>query len=228
MAEDIFFIAGTDTGCGKTLVAECLLETLKARGMKVVGMKPVATGAEKTPKGLINSDALRLQTYSSNMPDYADVNPFVYEIPCSPNIAADKAGREINLETIGMAYQRLRNQADIVIVEGIGGWRVPLSDDLYAGEIAGFLKAPVILVVGLRLGCINHALLSVEAIERDGIPLKGWIANYVDPDYVTGEETIRYLKSRIGAPLLGVFPCINNHSVSGGQMCKYLDVNAVL
>ena len=159
---------------------------------------------------------------------YADVNPFVYATPCSPNFAAAAAGPEVDMAVIIDACRKLQDRADIVVVEGVGGWRAPLSNDYFAGDIARALNAPVIFVVGMRLGCINHTLLSMEAIERDGIPLKGWVANFPDPGYITATETTAYLQSRIAAPLLGAIPWINNHSVSGGEGREYLDVNAVL
>lgn len=222
------FISGTDTGCGKTLVAESLLIALNKQGVKAVGMKPVAAGAQVTALGPVNDDAVRLQTRSGVPLSYAEVNPYLFETPCSPNFAAAITGREIELETIKAAFLRLSQHAEVVIVEGIGGWRVPLSERCYAGDIARLLRAPVIFVAGLKLGCINHALLSVEAIAGDGVPLKGWVANHLDPDYGNGAETVDFLRSRINAPLLGVFPCSNNHSVSGDEMWENLDISAVL
>ena len=223
-----FFISGTDTGCGKTLAAESLLIALGSRGLMAAGMKPVATGAEVTANGLVNGDVVRLQKRSTIPLVHAEINPYCFNTPCSPNFAAETAGVEIGLEKIETAFRQLALRVDIIIVEGIGGWRVPLSARLHAGDIARQLKLPVIFVTGLKLGCINHTLLSIEAIAGDGIPLKGWIANYVDPGYTTGGETIDFLRSRIAAPLLGVFPCSNNHSVSGEEMWENLDVSALL
>ncbi len=198
------FIAGTDTEVGKTVITCGLLRALNGLGRTAVGMKPVATGAESTSAGLRNDDALRLIANSHPKLSYTTVNPCVYKEPASPNIAASRMGEEVKLDVIEAAYRICRAQAEIVLVEGIGGWRVPLSDTLQTVDLVRHLDLPVILVCGMRLGCINHALLSAAAIVADGRRLIGWVANAMDPEYGFKTETINILCEGIPAPLLGV------------------------
>ena len=198
------FIAGTDTGIGKTHVSVALLHALRAAGRHAVGMKPVASGCERTPLGLRNADALALQSASSGSPEYADVNPFAFIAPVSPHLAAAAEGRRVELAPIRAAGARLATQADILVVEGVGGWLAPLADDLLANALPRTLDLPVILVVGLRLGCLNHALLSARAIAADGARLLGWIANPVDPEMTMAAENLASLRALLPAPCLGV------------------------
>ena len=198
------FIAGTDTGIGKTHVSVALLHALRAAGWRAVGMKPVASGCERTPDGLRNADALALQAASNPMPDYADVNPFAFIAPVSPHLAAAAEGRRVELTPIRAAHARLAAQADLVVVEGVGGWLAPLADDLLADALPRALDLPVILVVGLRLGCLNHTLLSARAIVADGARLLGWIANPVDPEMALAAENLATLRALLPAPCLGV------------------------
>ena len=198
------FIAGTDTGIGKTHASVALLHALRAAGRRAVGMKPVASGCERTPAGLRNADALALQAASDPLPDYADVNPFAFALAVSPHLAAAAEGRRVELAPIRAAYARLAAQADVVVVEGVGGWLAPLADDLAASALPRALDLPVILVVGLRLGCLNHALLSARAIAADGAHLLGWIANPVEPDMAMAGENLASLHALLPAPCLGV------------------------
>jgi len=198
------FIAGTDTGIGKTHVSVALLHALRAAGQCAVGMKPVASGCERTPAGPRNADALALQSASAGSPDYADVNPFAFIAPVSPHLAAAAEGRRVELAPIRAACARLATQADILVVEGVGGWLAPLADDLLADALPRTLDLPVILVVGLRLGCLNHALLSARAIAADGVRLLGWIANPVDPEMALAAENLATLRRLLPAPCLGV------------------------
>ena len=202
-ASDVF-IAGTDTGIGKTHVSVALLHALRAAGQRAVGMKPVASGCERTPAGLRNADALALQSASSGSPDYADVNPFAFMAPVSPHLAAAVEGRRVELAPIRAAHARLAAQADGVVVEGVGGWLAPLADDLPASALPRALGLPVILVVGLRLGCLNHALLSARAIAADSARLLGWIANPVEPEMALAAENLATLRALLPAPCLGV------------------------
>jgi dethiobiotin synthetase len=195
------FIAGTDTGIGKTHVAAALVHALVASGVAAAGMKPVASGCED---GRHNDDALTLQAASSPPPSYDDVNPLAFREAVAPHLAAAREGRTISLDAVAPAYARLRAQYDTVVVEGVGGWMVPLSDTLMASGIAQAWGLPVILVVGLRLGCINHALLSARAIEADGCRLLGWIGNRVDAKFALAEENIETLRSLMPAPCLGI------------------------
>lgn len=200
------FITGTDTGVGKTWAALALMAALQAQGKQVAGMKPVASGCEETPEGLRNDDALRLQAQSSCANEYGLVNPYAFAPPIAPHIAAELSGMNINLDVIADAYRALARQNKIVVVEGIGGWRVPLGEKTTLADLVCALNLSVILVVGVRLGCINHALLTVEAIKGDGVPFTGWIASRIDPGYREAGKTLATLTSRIYAPLLGVFP----------------------
>ena len=203
MAEGCF-VAGTDTGIGKTHASVALLEALRARGFRAVGMKPVASGCEATREGLRNADAAALIEASDPKPEYALCNPFALPDPIAPHLAARAAGVEIATAPILNAYARLAATADRVVVEGVGGWAVPFSDTLMQADLVRALDLPVILVVGMRLGCLNHALLSVRAIRADGATLRGWIANRVDPEMMAAEGNLATLQARIDAPLLGV------------------------
>jgi dethiobiotin synthetase len=200
------FIAGTDTGIGKTHVACALLHALRNAGTQACGMKPVASGCARTPDGLRNEDALALIAASDPQPDYATCNPYAFEPAIAPHLAAGDAGVPMELANIGAAYQRLAAQAECVVVEGVGGWMVPLADSLDAGAISRALNLPVILVVGLRLGCINHARLSARAIEQDGCELLGWIGNRVDPAMQRADANLETLRRLLPAPCLGVLP----------------------
>ncbi|MEW7980790.1 MAG: dethiobiotin synthase [gamma proteobacterium symbiont of Phacoides pectinatus] len=199
-------ITGTDTECGKTEVTLGLMHALQGRGLRVLGMKPVASGALPTPRGLRNEDALRIQAQGSTPLPYRQVNPYAFEPPVAPHLAAAEAGVEIAFDPIREGVRGLARQADLVLVEGVGGWRVPLGPDGDLCDLARTLELPVILVVGMRLGCINHALLSVESIVASGLPLAGWVANRVDPGMRVAEGNLRTLRQGIPAPLLGEVP----------------------
>lgn len=199
-----FFVTGTDTGAGKTHASCVLLASLRAQGLRASGMKPVASGSVATPRGLRNEDAEALIAASDPQPVYADCNPYAFEPPIAPHIAAREAGVEIALAPIHAAHARIASGADRTVVEGVGGWMAPLSDTLMQADLARALELPVILVVGLRLGCLNHALLTTRAIRADGCVLRGWIANRVDPAMERGDENLATLRARIDAPLLGV------------------------
>lgn len=198
------YVTGTDTGIGKTRSACVLLHAFNARGLHAVGMKPVASGSRPTRDGLRNEDAEALRAASNPVPPRADCNPVALAPPIAPHLAALEAGIAIELEVLRGAYARLAALAGRVVVEGVGGWAVPFSKSLMQADLVHALDASVILVVGLRLGCLNHALLSVRAIRSDGCRLAGWIANRVDPDMARVEENIATLRERIDAPLLGV------------------------
>lgn len=201
-----WFVTGTDTGVGKTLVSRLLLEALQRAGHSAVGMKPVASGCHVTAAGLRSDDALELMAVSGVMADYADVNPYALASPCAPHIAAQEMGVAIQPERILESFRRLQQKSPWVVVEGVGGWRVPLGERLTMAEVAHDLGLPVILVVGLRLGCLNHALLTAEAIRRADIPLAGWVANLIDPAMTHVPENITTLAQKIEAPLLAQIP----------------------
>jgi len=208
-----FLITDTDTEIGKTWCSLALIQYFKNQGVSVAGMKPVATGCRNTEQGLRNDDAEQLLNLSGlNLP-YDLVNPYTFVPPLSPHIAAAQVGQTIQLDKIIQAYQLLSAQADSIIVEGIGGWRVPLNETQSIKDVVQLTELKVILVVGIRLGCINHGLLTAEAIVRDGCNLVGWIANIIDPDF-SAQSSIDTLKSRIKAPLLGQLPFLKHQNIS--------------
>jgi len=200
------FVTGTDTGIGKTVVTAALLTALRQRNHRAIGMKPVASGCEAGADGLRNADAEALIAHSSAGLDYALVNPYALAEPVAPHLAASASGLEIRLDRCVAAYGALSTNADFVVVEGVGGWAVPFGPALMQADLVCALRVPVILVVGLRLGCINHALLSARAIEADGCTLAGWIGNRIDPDMARCDENIATLKDRLTAPCLSVLP----------------------
>jgi dethiobiotin synthetase len=200
------YITGTDTGAGKSLASASLLHALRLQGHRAVGMKPVASGCEATPDGLRNEDALLLQSASAPTPAYEDVNPYALALPLAPELAAADAGVDLELAPILAAHARLAMQADTVVVEGVGGWAAPLSATLDQIDLVRALDLPVVLVVGLRLGCINHARLTARAIEADGARLIGWIASDVDPSMARADDNFRLLHERLPAPCWGRLP----------------------
>ncbi|MCC6208884.1 MAG: dethiobiotin synthase, partial [Gammaproteobacteria bacterium] len=199
-----FFVTGTDTGIGKTWCSAALLAALRRRGHTALGMKPVASGCAVTAEGPRSDDALLLmQQGTTPAPPYELMNPYALTAPIAPHLAARHAGVEIRLERILATLAELSRRADFTVIEGIGGWHVPLNARETVADLAGATGLPVILVVGIRLGCLNHALLSAAAI-RHGPGLAGWIANHVDADTAYANENIDSLRERIDAPLLGV------------------------
>ncbi|OOZ36555.1 dethiobiotin synthase [Solemya velesiana gill symbiont] len=201
-----YFITGTDTECGKTEVTLGLMHLLQSRDWRVLGMKPIASGADKAPAGLRNEDAVRIRRQASLSVSCELVNPYAFEPPIAPHLAAEQAGVEIDIEKILLYYQKLSHLADSVIVEGVGGWQVPLGPESTVSDLAAELGLPVILVVGLKLGCINHALLTAESIKARGLELAGWVANVADSEMLEPEGNLESLKPRIQAPLLGFVP----------------------
>ena len=200
------YITGTDTGIGKTLVAATLLHAWRGRGLHVAGLKPVASGCVQSAQGWRNDDALALQLASDPRPEYADVNPYALPLPLAPELAARAAGTEVTLSPILDAYARLATQADVVVVEGVGGWAAPLSATLDQADVVRALQLPVLLVVGMRLGCLNHACLSARAIVADGCTLAGWIASDIDPSMEAADDNIDILAARLPAPCWGRLP----------------------
>jgi dethiobiotin synthetase len=200
------FVTGTDTDCGKTEVGLGVMVALKRRGLRVLGMKPIASGCERTADGLRNEDALRLQAEGSLEVDYDLVNPYCFEPPIAPHIAAGRAGLEIELEVIRDRAHKLAAQADFLVVEGVGGWRVPLGPALSVSDLPLSLGLPVVLVVGLKLGCINHSLLTAESVRATGNRLIGWIANQMEPNMRARDENLATLAALLGVPCLGVVP----------------------
>ncbi len=217
-----FFIAGTDTGVGKTLVCCALLQSFVASGKKTAGMKPVAAGCENGKW----MDVELLVASSNVVVAREQINPYALVPPLAPHIAAAQANIEIDLTVIRQAYVELSNHAEVVIVEGVGGFLVPLNDRQDGADLAKVLGLPVILVVGMRLGCLNHALLTEKAIQVAGLYLSGWVANCIDPNMAALEENIHTLKQRLGCPLLGVLPF--NEVLKKQQLFKFLDISKLV
>ena len=201
-----WFVTGTDTGIGKSLASATLLHALRARGLRAVGMKPLASGCEATPEGWRNEDALALLAACSPRRAFAHVNPCAVPKPVAPHVAPRDAGIRVTLAPIVSAFERLSAQADAVVVEGVGGWAAPLSATLDQADLARALDLPVVMVVGLRLGCISHARLTARAIERDGLRLAGWIANDIDPAMARADDNFELLKQRLPVACWGRLP----------------------
>ncbi len=197
------FVTGTDTEVGKTVVAAALLRLFSAAGVRTLGMKPVASGAVMSPSGPRSEDAERLIAAMSEPAGYGEVNPYLFEPAVAPHLAAAEVGVRIDLDRIVQAYRVLRARAEVVVVEGVGGWLVPLDDALTVQDLALKIDLPVLLVVGMQLGCINHALLSERAILGSGCRLAGWIANRHRGDYPMIEQNIDTLADRMSSPFLG-------------------------
>jgi len=201
------FVTGTDTGIGKTVAACALVHALRARGLRVAPMKPVAAGAEGHDGIQANADTMALIAAAGLAREAAaDVTPVLLREPMAPHIAAQREGLRITAEPIRAAFERLVARADFVVAEGVGGYLVPLADDWDAADLARELGLPVVLVVGMRLGCLNHALLTAQAIAASGMPLAGWIANTLDPLMAVPDENVEALRVRLAAPLLGRLP----------------------
>lgn len=206
-----FFITGTDTEIGKTFVSSLLIKMFVEEGFNVVGMKPIASGAKNIDGVLKNDDALSLMDASNVDVDYQIINPYVFEPAVSPHIAAQEAGVEITCNVIKSNFEQLEKKSDVVVVEGVGGWHAPLSSHTTVADLAEELHLPIILVVGLRLGCLNHALLTAQAIRQSGLPIAGWVANHVTKDFSSAEENISTLKHFLNDfPFLGSIPYQTN------------------
>lgn len=208
-----YFITGTDTDAGKTTLAAGFLYAAKQQQLSTLAMKPVASGCEMTKQGLRNSDALALMAQSSIKLAYQAVNPYAFAPPIAPHLAAKEVGLELNVSDLYSAAQIiLQKQADLTLIEGAGGWRVPLSNQAFLSDLAIALKLPVILVVGVKLGCINHAVLTAEAIINDGLKLAGWVANGIDANCSYLEGNLASLKQLMPAPCLGEVPYLEQAS----------------
>ncbi len=222
------FVTGTDTEIGKTVVSLGLMQVLQDRGLCVAGMKPVASGCEPTPDGLRNADALSLQQQSSIELDYARVNPYALEPAIAPHLAAAVAGVDINLQHIHAVFEALASEVDVVVVEGVGGWRVPLNPHQDVADLALLLGLDVCLVVGMRLGCLNHALLTASAIESCGCRLAGWVANQLPPTMDAVEANLNTLKAKLSVPLFGIIPGqdeVNVRTVAAALVYTFVEEN---
>lgn len=198
------FITGTDTDVGKTYVGEIILRKLQQLGIQTAAMKPVASGAQHYMGNLQNDDALRLQRVAKIKLPYELLNPYVFAPSIAPHLAAAQVSQHIDLEYIKAKFKQIVVQADFVVVEGVGGWLVPLGADHTVADLCRVLDLPVLLVIGMRLGCLNHALLTVESMARKSVNLVGWVANCIDPGFDCLDENVQTLCVHIKAPLLGV------------------------
>ncbi|RDL43669.1 dethiobiotin synthase [Marinomonas piezotolerans] len=204
MAKQQFFITGTDTDAGKTYVCKGLLNAATRKGLRTIGLKPIAAGAQRVDGQLMNDDAIALQKASSIDLRYEQVNPIVFEPAIAPHIAAAKEGRMLSASRLeGFVRGSLLMPHDLALVEGAGGWRVPLNDRELLSDLAKRLSLPVIVVVNMRLGCLNHAVLTMEAIRRDGLNIAGWVANTADDEMPYYDENLDTLKTIVAATFLG-------------------------
>ncbi|MCD6061824.1 MAG: dethiobiotin synthase [Moraxellaceae bacterium] len=202
-----YFVTGTDTGVGKTTVSCALLAAARAQGLRTLALKPLAAGCEETPQGLRNADALALMQAMTEPLAYEEVNPVALAQPLAPHLAARAANRRLSIQQLGgFARGALMRRVDLALVEGAGGWRVPVNEREMLSALPRDLGLPVILVVGLRLGCLNHAILTTEAILRDGVRLAAWVGSVVEPDMAALEDNVETLKALLPAPCLGVLP----------------------
>jgi dethiobiotin synthetase len=209
------FVTGTDTGVGKTVVAAGLVRLAASGGRRVVGLKPIASGAERTPDGLRNEDALALAAESSVPLPYALTNPLCFEPAIAPHLAAAEAGAAIAVPELVAWYAHATAQAELAIVEGAGGWRVPLHPEGFLSDLPELLGLDVLLVVGLRLGCLNHARLTLEAIERSGrCRYLGWVGNGIDPGFARAADNLATLGRLLGGPPLAVIPALPDPSAA--------------
>jgi dethiobiotin synthetase len=200
------FVAGTDTGVGKTRVTAGLLRALRGAGVRAIGMKPIASGTIAVDGVQINQDVATIAEVSAAGATLADINPYCFNWPVSPHIAAERAGIVIDLERIVSAYGRLAEHCDVVVVEGTGGWLAPIGPGMTMADVACRLQLPVVLVVGLRLGCLNHALLTAQAVESAGASLIGWIGSVIDPAMPALSENLQTLNQRLPAARWALLP----------------------
>ena len=220
-----WFLTGTDTEVGKTVVSSALLQCAAQQGYKTAGYKPVASGSEWFSDELRNSDALTLQQYSTLELAYQHVNPYCFEAATSPHIVSKKMNQPIDFDVMSNGLSHLQQQANWVLVEGAGGWFTPLSDETFFSDWVIAEKLPIILTVGIKLGCINHALLTQQAIVQSGLTLAGWVANEVEPAGKYQADYLETLQRHLQAPLLGKIPYLN--SVKKHDFTPYLNLSAL-
>ncbi|CAM2886292.1 dethiobiotin synthase [Vibrio rarus] len=221
-----FFVAGTDTDVGKTVVSKALLQAFNQQGFSTIGYKPVAAGSEQTEQGLTNSDALCLQKAASVSLPYSQVNPVALVTPASPHIAARIDGTEVCTQRLSEQLLQHQEKADVVLVEGAGGWRVPITAERYLSEWVVAEKIPVVLVVGIKLGCLNHAILSEEMIKHDGLDIVGWVANRINPFEEHYKDIVAFLEAKIDAPKIGEIPYMRN--INEQDLSQYINLNALV
>ena len=221
-----YFITGSDTAVGKTLIATALVLAFKNRRQRVAGFKPVSAGCEKTPEGLRNADAVQLRKSSSVNLSYELINPYAFEAPVAPHIAASEQGLHMHLDRIVQCYKTIAEQVDVVIVEGAGGWMVPLNAEQTMADVAKAIAKHVVLVVDMKLGCLNHALLTANSIADAGLTLAGWVANSIESHMPYYEQNIETLATRLSAPLIGQVDFIS--PVSASRAADFLKLDKLL
>jgi dethiobiotin synthetase len=222
---DAFFIAGTDTDVGKTVSSKAILDALNMKGLNTAAYKPVAAGSEDKGEGVQNSDAIHLRSIASVELSYEEVNPYALLLPSSPHIAAEAENVVIDYSVLSQGLAALKAKSDIVLVEGAGGWRVPVSKDDCLSTWVKQEKLPVVLVVGIKLGCLSHAMLTAEAIQHDGLEIIGWVANRVNPGTEHYAEIIAMLEDKMPAPKLGEIPYMP--SAKRKNMGKYINLDVL-
>ncbi len=228
-----YFVTGTDTDSGKTFVSSAILAAIAeyylttGQSKTVAGFKPIASGCERTEQGLRNSDALSLMANSTKVLPYTIVNPISFEPAIAPHIAANQVGFELSSKVVKQYLnQNTLEHADFTLVEGAGGWRLPLNERDFLSDVIAELEWPVILVVGMKLGCLNHAMLTQEAIINDGLTIAGWVANGVDEDMAVQEENLESLRVMMKSPFLGSIPHLKNSSINDAS--NYLDISLLM
>jgi len=203
-----YFITGTDTGIGKTFITCSLLSFLKSKNLKVVGLKPISAGVQIFNKQKLNEDVFLLKKYSNIELDYKDINYYSFDKPVSPHIVTAQENCPINFDLIKDNIKEIQSKADVVLIEGAGGYQVPIDVERRMSDLISYIDVPVILVVGVRLGCLNHTLLTYEAIKAKHNKIFGWIANIIEEDMLCINENINYLKENISEPCIGIVPKI--------------------
>ncbi|WP_087018689.1 dethiobiotin synthase [Thaumasiovibrio subtropicus] len=216
-----FFVAGTDTEVGKTVCSRAIIQSAVAAGVQVAGFKPVASGSQITPVGTRNTDALYLQDASNVELTYEEVNPYTLVEASSPHLSARKEDIAIEFDVIDSAFAHLKSKSEMVLVEGAGGWRVPVTDEIYLSDWVQRQKLPVILVVGVKLGCMSHAVLTAEAIERDGLEVVGWVANRINPGLDNYADVIKWLEDKLPGQKLGEIPYMPG--ITKRDLSSYID-----
>jgi len=220
------FITGTDTDSGKTLVTLGLMHALQQKGLRVNGMKPVAAGVSEIDSEAVNEDAQLIRLQSSRQLPYELVNPHLFEPAIAPHIAAQQVDRTIDFKPVKAAFYEIEKQSELVVVEGAGGWLVPLNEQQDVADIAVHMNLPVILVVGLKLGCINHARLSMQAIQARGCRVMGWVGSQIDPEMMNVDENIKTLKQYLPVQCLGVVPWLEERDTE--TVAGYIDSEALI
>lgn len=222
-----YFVTGTDTDAGKTVVTCGLLEAARQQGLSTLGLKPVAAGSQNTEAGWRNEDALALMEAMTLSLPYEQVNPFTLEPPIAPHIAAREAGITVTVDRlVGYCRGAMMHKNDFTLIEGAGGWRVPLNHREMLSDLARAMDIPVILVVGMKLGCISHALLTAESIVRDGVKLAGWVANRIDPEMSRYKDNVETLKAMLPVPCLGEVPWLASADKTAVAGC--LDISQLI